>query len=143
VNRLVCLLALCFAAALAGCKEPAPDSPGLASELVRPGSDIVVKAVRTYATADNVAYSSDEYYIVTLNFTNRLGYALAPRIDHFVLEDAKNVRYLGVDSGNANLAGIENYDGVLKVGENHDYTVLARAARERWRRSWRSPSRAP
>jgi hypothetical protein len=40
-----------------------------------------------------------------------------------VLEDAKNVRYLGVDSGNANLAGIENYDGVLKVGENHDYTV--------------------
>jgi hypothetical protein len=123
VNRLVCLLALCFAAALAGCKEPAPDSPGLASELVRPGSDIVVKAVRTYATADNVAYSSDEYYIVTLNFTNRLGYALAPRIDHFVLEDAKNVRYLGVDSGNANLAGIENYDGVLKVGENHDYTV--------------------
>jgi hypothetical protein len=28
-----------------------------------------------------------------------------------------------VDSGNANLAGIENYDGVLKVGENHDYTV--------------------
>jgi hypothetical protein len=123
VNRLVCLLALCFAAALAGCKDPAPDSPGLASALVRPGSDIVVKAVRTYATADNVAYSSDEYYIVTLNFTNRLGYALAPRIDHFVLEDAKNVRYLGVDSGNANLAGIENYDGVLKVGENHDYTV--------------------
>jgi hypothetical protein len=123
VNRLVCLLALCFAAALAGCKEPAPDSPGLASTLIRPGSDIVVKTVRTFATADNVAYSSDEYYIVTLNFTNRLGYALAPRIDHFVLEDAKNVRYLGVDSGNANLAGIENYDGVLKVGENHDYTV--------------------
>jgi hypothetical protein len=123
VNRLVCLLALCFAAALAGCKEPAPDSPGLASTLIRPGSDIVVKTVRTFATADNVAYSSDEYYVVTLNFTNRLGYALAPRIDHFVLEDAKNVRYLGVDSGNANLAGIENYDGVLKVGENHDYTV--------------------
>lgn len=123
MNRLVCLLALCFAATLAGCKEPAPDAPGLASALVRPGSDIVVKAVRTYATADNVAYSNDEYYIVTLNFTNRLGYALAPRIDHFVLEDAKNVRYLGVDSGNANLAGIENYDGVLKVGENHDYTV--------------------
>lgn len=123
MNRLVCLLALCFAATLAGCKEPAPDSAGLASALVRPGSDIVVKAVRTYATADNVAYSNDEYYIVTLNFTNRLGYALAPRIDHFVLEDAKNVRYLGVDSGNANLAGIENYDGVLKVGENHDYTV--------------------
>ncbi len=123
MNRLVCLLALCFAAALAGCKEPAPDSPGLASTLIRPGSDIVVKTVRTFATADNVAYSSDEYYVVTLNFTNRLGYALAPRIDHFVLEDAKNVRYLGVDSGNANLAGIENYDGVLKVGENHDYTV--------------------
>jgi hypothetical protein len=123
VNRLVCLLALFFAAALGGCKEPAPDSPGLASELVRPGSDIVVKAVRTFATADNVAYTNDEYYVVTLNFTTRLGYALAPRIDHFVLEDAKNVRYLGVDSGNANLAGIENYDGVLKVGENHDYTV--------------------
>ena len=109
---------------LAGCKDPPAGSvTDVATSLVRPGQDIVVKGVRTFATTDNVAYSNDEYYLVTFNFTNHLGFALAPQPDHFVIEDQQKIRYLGADSGNPNLAGILNYDGVLKVGDSHDYTI--------------------
>lgn len=124
VKRIVCLLALASVALLAGCKEPPAGASGsVATALIRPGEDIVVKDVRTFVPGDNAAYSNDEYYIVTLTFTNHLGFALAPRPDHFVIEDQEKVRYLGAVSGNANLSGISNYDGVLKVGESHDYTI--------------------
>jgi hypothetical protein len=124
VNRLVLAFILCVAPMLAGCKEPPSGAlVDSATTLVRPGEDIVVKSVRTVAPGDNLAYSTDQYYIVTFNFTNHLGFALVPRPDHFVMEDQQKVRYLGADSGNANLSGIQNYDGVLKVGENHDYTI--------------------
>jgi hypothetical protein len=120
----MCLLALCVVPMLSGCKEPPPaTNTDAATSLVRPGQDIVVKGVRTFAPGDNVAYSNDEYYIVTFNFTNHLGFAVAPLPDHFVLEDQQKTRYLGAVSGNANLSGIQNYDGVLKVGDNHDYTI--------------------
>ena len=123
VNRLVCLLALCFLPVLAGCKEPAAGSTDTGTVLLRPGTDIVVKNVRAIAASDDAAYSNDEYYIVTLNFTNHLGYALAPRLDHFVIEDARKIRYLGTISGTPKLAGIANDDGILAVGSSHDYTI--------------------
>jgi len=109
---------------LGGCKDPPAGTRADAqASLVRPGQDIVVKNVRTFAPGDDAGYSSDEYYIVSLTFTNHLGFAVAPRADHFVVEDALKVRYLGADSGNANLSGIANYAGVLAVGESHDYTI--------------------
>jgi hypothetical protein len=109
---------------LGGCKDPPGGAAGEPqTSLVRAGQDIVVKSVRILATSDNVAYSNDEYYIVTFNFTNHLGFALVPHPDHFVVEDQQKVRYLGADSGNASLSGISNYDGLLKVGDNHDYTI--------------------
>ncbi len=128
VKRLVCLFALMVPAlgvtALAGCKDAAPgSSASLATALVRPGTDIVLRDVRAVAPGDDVADAHDEFYVVTLNFTNHLGYALAPRPDHFVFEDAQKIRYLGAVSGNANLSGIANYAGVLKVGDSHDYTI--------------------
>ncbi len=120
----MCLAALCFVPLLAGCKDPPAGAAANAdSSLVRAGTDIVVKSVRTFAPGDNAAYSNDEYYIVTLTFTNHLGFALAPRLDHFVIEDQQKIRYLGVVSGNASLSGISNYDGILKVDESHDYTI--------------------
>lgn len=121
MKRFAALAALA-ALLLAGCKEPQGDS-NPANGLVRGGQDIVVKDVRTYTPSDSVAGSNDEYYIVTFTFTNQQGMALAPRIDHFVLEDQDRRRYLGAESGNATLVGISNYAGVLKVGDSHDYTV--------------------
>ncbi len=124
MNRIVSLVALGLLPVLAACKDPSAGSgASIDAALVRPGTDIVVKDVRAFAPGDNVAYSNDEYYIVRFVFTNHVGYALAPRPDHFVIEDRMQVRYLGADSGNANLSGISNYDGVLKVGESHEYTV--------------------
>ena len=115
-------LAVLAAALLAGCKDPQGNtSPSLG--LVRAGTDVAIKDVRTYAPGDAIAGTNDEYYVVTFTFTNSLGFALVPRIDHFVLEDQDRRRYLGADSGNANLVGISNYSGLLKVGDSHDYTV--------------------
>jgi len=107
---------------LAGCKDPQGDT-GASYGLVRAGTDVVVKDVRTYLPGDAIAGTNDEYYVVTFNFTNNQGFALVPRIDHFVLEDKDRIRYLGADSGNVNLVGISNYEGLLKVGDAHDYTV--------------------
>ncbi len=117
------LLVVFVSLLLAGCKEPPSDAPSPTTNLVRPGQDIVVKDVRAYEPNDAIAGTNDEYYIVKFNFTNNLGFALVPRIDHFVLEDDDRRRYLGADSGNTNLVGISNYEGLLKVGDSHDYTV--------------------
>ena len=120
--KRISLIATLVATLLVGCKDPQGNaSPSLS--LVRAGTDVVVKDVRTYLPGDAVAGSNDEYYVVTFNFTNNQGFALIPRIDHFVLEDQDRIRYLGADSGNTNLVGISNYSGLLKIGDSHDYTV--------------------
>jgi hypothetical protein len=120
------ILAVCVVALLGGCKEPdssSGSSAGSAAGFVHAGTDIVIKEVRTFVPSDAVAGSNDEYYVVTFTFTNNQGASLAPRIDHFVIQDLDNRRFLGADSGNVSLVGISNYSGVLKVGDSHDYTV--------------------
>lgn len=120
------LFAVCVLALLAGCKEPdsaSGSSAGSAAGFVHPGTDIAIKSVRTFVPSDAIAGSNDEYYVVTFTFTNNQGASLAPRIDHFVIQDLDNRRYFGADSGNVSLVGISNYAGVLKVGDSHDYTV--------------------
>ena len=111
-----------FALPLAGCKEPASGSAPPAA-LLRPGNDVAIKAVRTSAAVDARALTDDQYYVVTLTFTNDLGYALSPRIDHFVIEDNERRRFLGADSGSPALVGISNTGALLKQGESHEYTV--------------------
>ncbi len=75
-------------------------------------------------TNDSVAGANgQEYYIISFTYTNDLGYALVPSIKHFTLEDVDRIRYLGEDSGNAALVGIENFSDTLKPGDSHDYTV--------------------
>jgi hypothetical protein len=123
VKRFLPLVAVCLVFTLAGCQDPGGTPSDPAKGLVRPATDMVVKSVRTFAPSDAVAGSNDEYYIITFTFTNDQGMALAPRIDHFVLQDVQNRRYFGVESGNVALIGISNYGGVLKVGDSHDYTV--------------------
>ena len=122
MKRSLCL-AMLGAAVLSGCKDPQGAETKSVSGFIRAGQDIEIKEARTYATTDAVAYSHDEYVVARFTFTNTLGYALKPRIDHFVIEDLRKVRYLGVDSGATALVGISNYDGVLQKGESHDYTV--------------------
>jgi len=121
VIRIVSFLSVLFVLALGGCKEPPGQSGDLS--LLRAGSDVVIKGIQTYQPQDAVAGSNDVWYVVTFTFTNNQGMTLAPRINHFVVQDDQNRRYLGTDSGSAALVGISNYDGVLKVGEAHDYTV--------------------
>jgi len=90
--------------------------------LVTAGEGIALESVRTYPPTVGFAGSSDVYYIVSFRYTNG-GTPLVPRIDHFVLEDDQKRRFLGADSGNANLVGIANYGGVLQTGDAHEYTV--------------------
>ncbi len=112
-----------LAAPLAACKEP-PEAPeARATGLVRAGADVAIERVREIPVSDALAQSNDEYYVITFAWTNRLGYALAPRINRFVLEDPNRRRFLGADSGSAALVGIENDAGVLQQGATHDYTV--------------------
>jgi len=113
----------CATLALASCKDPDSDSkdPGLA--FVRAGTDVVVHEVRIYTPQDSIAGTHDEYYIVKFTFTNSASAALAPRMDHFVLQDESNTRYFGADSGSPTLIGLSNYTGVLNVGDSHDYTL--------------------
>ena len=111
-----------LAASLAGCKEPAA-LPAPAAGFVRPGTDVTIQDVREISANDALAQSSDEYYVVRFTWINHVGYALSPRIDRFVLEDANRRRFLGSDSGSSALVGIENYAGLLQQGASHDYTV--------------------
>ena len=110
---------------LVACREPqgaeAPSGPS--AGIVHSGTDITIKAVRTSATGDNVGSGSDQFYLVTFTFKNDLGYALTPRIDHFVLEDTERRRFLGADSGSPALIGISNTVALLHAGDEHDYTV--------------------
>ncbi len=120
LRSLALLVAL--AVPLSGCKEPS--SPNAAPVgLVRGGTDITIESVRTAATVDNVGFGSDEFYVVTFTFKNDLGYALIPRIDHFVLEDADRRRFLGADSGSPVLVGLSNPAALLKASDVHTYTV--------------------
>ncbi len=123
MNRFSAIALLCVTTLLAGCKEPQGTEVKPSSGFIRGGQDIVIKEIRTYGTADAVAYSNDQYYVIRFTFTNNIGFALKPKIDHFVIEDVNKVRYLGVDSGNAALVGISNYEGTLQKGDSHDYTV--------------------
>lgn len=123
MKRFSFLAALGATTFLAGCKDPQGTEVKPGASFVRAGQDIVIKEIRTYATTDNIAGSHDEYYVIRFAFTNNLGLALRPKIDHFVIEDNGKVRYLGVDTGSAALVGISNYDGVLEKGDSHDYTV--------------------
>jgi hypothetical protein len=91
--------------------------------LVHPGADIVIKSIVIRTPADAIAGTNDVYYVVRFTFTNHLGNTLAPRIDHFAIEDDQKRRFLGADSGSSTLVGISNYPGQLKVGDSHEYTV--------------------
>ncbi len=91
--------------------------------LVRPGADVVIKSISIRTPADAIAGTNDVYYVVRFTFTNHLGNTLAPRIDHFAIEDEQKRRFLGADGGSSVLAGISNFSGQLKVGDSHDYTV--------------------
>lgn len=124
VLRSFALLVLLIAP-LCGCKEPqgAAAASTASSGLVRSGTDIAIGNVRTSPTADNIGFSNDEFYIVTFTFKNDLGYALIPRIDHFVLEDAEGRRFLGADSGSPALVGITNRSALLKSDDTQKYTV--------------------
>lgn len=127
VMRFLSVLALCVVPFLAGCKDPdqgsGAASGNAAAGFLHAGTDIIIKDVRTFSPTDQVAGTNDEYYVVTFTFTNNQGMSLAPRIDHFVIQDLQNRRYNGADSGSVNLIGLSNYTGQLKVGESHDYTV--------------------
>lgn len=82
-----------------------------------------IEELRTYGTSDAVAGSNDEYYVIRFTWTNDLGFPIAPKVDHFIIEDTQKRRFLGVDSGNAALVGISNYSGELARGASHEYTV--------------------
>ena len=117
-------VALGAAAALAGCKEPNGPAVDPAVGGIRAGTDIVIHGLRERSANDDMTTSStDIYYIVDFQFTNDLGYALAPRIDHFVISDRQQRRYIGLDTGSSALVGISNYEGILQRDEKHDYTV--------------------
>ncbi len=121
VKRSAAVIAL-LAVPLAACKQP-PGAQPLSPSLVQPGMGITIEDLRSVPASDAASRSSDAYYIVTFAWTNGLGYALAPSIDHFVLEDTNNRRFLGADSGTSALVGIANYAGVLAAGATHAYTV--------------------
>lgn len=108
---------------LAGCKDPQGTDVKPSTGVIRGGQDIVVKEIRTYTPTDSVAGTNDLYYVVRFVWTNTLGFALKPRLDHFVIEDLGKVRYLGIVSGSSVLIGISNYDGILEKGDSHEYTV--------------------
>jgi hypothetical protein len=119
VNRLA--FGLLFAAAtLAGCKEPAPG--GEASQFVRSGQDVVVHSVRIYSSPEN-SVQGDTVYVVNFTYTNTQTIAFAPKIQYFIFEDQDKVRHTGLDGGSVVTAGLPYYQGVLKQGESHDYTV--------------------
>ena len=120
--KRIAALGFVFALPLAGCKEPASAS-GPVPSLIRSGGDVAIKRVRLTPALDAQALTNDEYYVITFTFTNDLGYALVPRIGHFVLEDNQRRRFLGADSGSPTLVGIDNPAVLLKQGESHEYTV--------------------
>ncbi len=101
----------------------AGDAADSTQGLLRAGADIVIKSIAVRTPSDAIAGTNDVYYVVKFNFTNHLGNTLAPRIDHFAIEDERKRRFLGADSGSPTLIGISNYAGQLKVGDSHDYTV--------------------
>jgi hypothetical protein len=118
--RLLSFIALAGLIALSGCKQP---KGGTNDTNVSGTSDVAVKQCNAYPASDNQADASTVYEICTIVFTNHVGNALAPRIDKFIFEDGLHHRYHGQDQGAAELIGISNFEGVLKDGESHAYTI--------------------
>ncbi len=122
--------ALSFAAVvfLSGCK--APEKPGDAIvPLVEGGTGVAIENVRDVPAANANARSTDDFYIVTFTWTNTLGFALVPKISHFVFVDPAAKRFLGADSGDAALVGIRNSGDEVAQGGSHAYTVGFRVPR--------------
>ncbi len=107
---------------LPGCKEPEKPSDAIVP-LVQAGTGIAIANVREIPASNANARSTDEFYVVTFAWTNTLGFALVPKISHFVFVDPASKRFLGSDSGDAALVGISNANDEIKQGESHDYTV--------------------
>ncbi len=123
VKRLSALFVILVVALALGSSLPAAAKSNPTLGLVRSGQDVVVKDVTIRSPMDAIAGTNDQYLIVTFTFTNHTGNTLAPKIDHFAIEDDQKRRFLGADSGSTALIGLSNYSGQLKIGDSHDYTV--------------------
>jgi len=119
VNRFAFVL-LFSTLALAGCKQPTAGDQ--AAQFVTGGDDVVVHSVRVYSSPEN-SVQGDTIYVVNFTYTNNQTIDFAPHISYFIFEDQNKIRHTGLEGGSVVTAGLSNYDGVLKRGESHEYTV--------------------
>ncbi len=102
----------------------APKSQDESHGAVRAGQDVILKSVRLFMNQDDNADGLAEWLIVSFNWTNNLGYAIAPKVTHWTIMDVENMAWSGTTSGSSILIGMPTYyDGQLQRGESHDYTV--------------------
>ncbi|HEY0799167.1 MAG TPA: hypothetical protein VGD50_08450 [Candidatus Baltobacteraceae bacterium] len=117
-HRLGVTLALALVVVLTGCKEPAGSN--VQSSVVRGTQDVVVNSVTQYIDPND---AKQVFYVCQITWTNSAGPDLIPRIERFILTDASENQYPGLDTGAVALIGINNYRGVVKKGETHSFTV--------------------
>jgi hypothetical protein len=127
VKRAV-VAAFIAACVLTGCKEPGPDAEAAAAQ-IQGSTNIVIHGYKLVPTqsANMSSGTNDQFYVICkLTFTDTLGFDVAPQPKNFQLQDPLGNVFYGVDSGDAALIGISNYEGIVKEGQRQDYTVAFR-----------------
>lgn len=91
---------------------------------VRAGEGIILKSIKVYLNNDGNADGLVQWFIINFNWTNNLGYVIAPKMTHWTIVDVENVLWTAIDGGSTQSIGMPGYyDGQLQRGESHDYTV--------------------
>ncbi len=118
--------ALIAACVLVGCKEPSPEAD---AAQVQGSTNVVIHGFKFVPTqsANMSSGTNDQFYVICkLTFTDTLGFDVAPQPKNFEFQDPLGNVFVGVDSGDAALIGISNYEGIVKEGQRQDYTVAFR-----------------
>jgi hypothetical protein len=127
VERKIFLLGAGAVTLLGAVTQGTQTAPKWADEshgAVRAGQDVILKSVKVFQNNDGNADGLVQWFIVSFNWTNNLGYVIAPKITHWTIIDTENQPWTAADGGSTQLIGMPSYyDGQLQRGESHDFTV--------------------
>ncbi len=127
VNRKIFLAGVSAVPLLGAVSQGTQTAPKFQDEshgAVRAGEGVILKSIKVLLNNDGNADGLVQWFIVSFNWTNVLGYAIAPKITHWTIVDTENMFWTGQDGGSTQLVGLPTYyDGQLQRGESHDYTV--------------------
>jgi len=104
--------------------QTAPKNQDESHGAVRAGEGVILKSIKVLLNNDLNADGLVQWFIISFNWTNNLGYVITPKITHWTIVDTENIIWTAADGGSSQIIGMPSYyEGQLQRGESHDYTV--------------------